>query len=147
MGVGKARVRVQCLQTGSVYTGTSSYSTAQGVAKVPHKLERDRPPGRRTAWMARSRLKRSWQRVVQFAPSGVCCALPSRCNARSVRLEALVEPEHTNWRREPRTTLRAIDFLLFEHHYRHRRPRRVPMRWKMLQSLIQRNGYETCAPR
>src|SRR6266851_4704982 len=44
MGVRKAPVRVQCPQTGSVYTGTSSYSTAQGVAKVPHKLERDRPP-------------------------------------------------------------------------------------------------------
>ena len=56
------------------------------------------------------------------------------------------EPEHTNWRREPRTTLRAIDFLLFEHHYRHRRPRRVPMRWKMLQSLIQRNGYRDLCP-
>src|SRR5260370_30437147 len=28
--------------------------------------------------------------LVGFAPSGVCCALASRCNARSVRLEALV---------------------------------------------------------
>src|SRR5260370_35296379 len=28
--------------------------------------------------------------LLGFAPSGVCCALPSRCNARSVRLEALV---------------------------------------------------------
>ena len=49
-------------------------------------------------------------------------SLPSRCNARSVRLEALVGSQSILiWEgiREPAS--RAIDFLLFERHYRHRR--------------------------
>src|SRR5229473_4330305 len=85
--------------------------------------------------------------LLGFALSGVRCKLPIALQCQICAIGgAGRKSEHTNWKgiREP--TSRAIDFLPFERHYRHRRRHVSPCVGRCLKASFREADTEQLVP-